>query len=218
MNKVFQSDRSKAIILIGATLGLLLTLFLVLINLPILQSVLGSDANQGPQTIENRREGQESTSVKATEDDEEITLQADFEVPVPAEYKGRDFDPFQYAQENGSLESISPRSTAAIVRDVHHMTHGAIVAKEKWGYLTLNDVNIFTLLTELAAVENLSFVEKQMVEMLSNWYHGDVGSIDEDHNFLWDWEDGTIGKATGMDWDGVEEDILQRAIKNGYKP
>lgn len=218
MNKVFQSDRSKAIILIGATLGLLLTLFLVLINLPILQSVLGSDENQGPQTIENRREGQESTSVKATEDDEEITLQADFEVPVPAEYKGRDFDPFQYAQENGSLQSISPRSTAAIVRDVHHMTHGAIVAKEKWGYLTLNDVNIFTLLTELAAVENLSFVEKQMVEMLSNWYHGDVGSIDEDHNFLWDWEDGTIGKATGMDWDGVEEDILQRAIKNGYKP
>jgi len=92
------------------------------------------------------------------------------------------------------------------------------VARDKWGYLTLNDENIFTILTELAAVENPSFVEKRMIEMLSNWYHGDVGSIDKDHNFLWDWEGGTIGKASGMDWDGVEEDILQRAVQNGYKP
>ncbi|NBG87866.1 hypothetical protein [Isachenkonia alkalipeptolytica] len=126
MKEVFHRDRFKAVLLSGVTLGLLLVLFLVLNNLPMLQSVLGNDENEGPREIESLREGEEGTSVEATEEEEEITLQADFKVPVPEDYRGRGFDPFQYVKENADVASISPRSTAAIVRDVHHMTHGRL--------------------------------------------------------------------------------------------
>lgn len=218
MKKILTNNRFKAILIVSVTLILILTSIFILNNSKVVQSVLGNNENEGLGEIENLREGEEGTSIETTEEDEEITLNADFEVKVPDRYKGRDFDPFQYAKDNADIDSISPRSTEAIVRDVHHMTHGAILAKDKWGYLTLNDENIFTILTELAAVDSPNIVEERMIHMLSNWYHGDVGSIDEDHNFLWDWEDGTIGKASGMSWDGVEEDILQRSIQNNYKP
>lgn len=218
MKETFKNHRVKAVLIASGGLLFLLICLWYIYPLPLLQSALGFRQNESLGAINTLREGEEASSIETTEEDEVIILKADFEVTVPETYMGRDFDPFQFAKENAPLDSLIPRSTEAIVRDVHHMTHGAIVAKEKWGYLTLNDENIFTLLTELSAVENQKPVERRMINMLSNWYHGDVASIDEDHNFLWDWEGGTIGKASGMDWNGVEEDILQRAIQNDYKP
>ncbi len=216
MRKLLDSDLFKIIVLGLLTAAIVL---IVVMNSSIfLDQVPGlGNESHAEEKNEDLREGEDSASIETTSEGEAITLNPDFEVKVPSRYMGKDFDPFEYAKQNADTEAISPRSTEAIVRDVHHMTHGAIVARDKWGYLTLNDENIFILLTELAAVVRRNHVEERMVDMLSNWYHGDVGAIARDHNFLWDWQGGTIGKANGMDWDSVEEDIVQRAIQNRFK-
>ncbi len=217
MKKLLDNDLFKFIVL-GVIIGAILLIVFTKSN-DLLGQIpdSGNENNEGIGGVEEIREGQDGSSIETTSEGEAITLNPDFEVKVPSRYMGRDFDPFEYAKQNNDTDSISPRSTAAIVRDVHHMTHGAIVAKDKWGYLTLNDENIFILLTELAAVDSRNHVERGMIDMLSNWYHGDVSGIDEDHNFLWDWQQGTIGEAKGMDWEGVEQEIIERAIENGYK-
>ncbi|MFL6558108.1 MAG: DUF6241 domain-containing protein, partial [Bacillus sp. (in: firmicutes)] len=87
-------------------------------------------------------------------------------------------------------------SQDAVIEVMHKMTHQKVKAKEKWGAIpmipdTINQVyNI---------VKNSEFKQKDdLLAILHKWKKGTFSEIDDDHNFFWTYQGGTVGKAYGI--------------------
>lgn len=83
----------------------------------------------------------------------------------------------------------------AVIQAMHEMSHQKVKAKEKWGAipLTQNTAN-----TVYDIVKNSDFKHKdQLLDIAGRWKNGDFSSIVQDHNYFWDLQGGTIGKAYG---------------------
>lgn len=99
----------------------------------------------------------------------------------------------------------------AVIEVMHKMTHQKIRAEQKWGAIpmipeTINDVFVI--------VSKSHFERKEeFLAILERWKNGDFSRADEDHNYLWSYEGGTIGKAYGI----MSESEEQEFIKNNFK-
>lgn len=85
-----------------------------------------------------------------------------------------------------------------ILRIMNEMTHQKVVADEKWGAIQMTKKRIDTL---IAVVENNKQDYEQayvLLEILHRWKDGDFSQIVQDHNTIWDLQDGTKGKATDV--------------------
>ncbi|MDQ6600549.1 DUF6241 domain-containing protein [Bacillus salipaludis] len=86
-------------------------------------------------------------------------------------------------------------SQEAVIEVMHKMTHQKVKAKEKWGAVpmipdTINQVyNI---------VKNSDFeLKSDLLAILEKWKVGNFEEIAEDHNYFWQQQGGTVGKAYG---------------------
>ena len=121
----------------------------------------------------------------------------------------KDVDKQQTAKIGGVQYDIGiddSSSQDAVIDVMHKMTHQKVKAKEKWGAIpmipdTINQVyNI---------VENSEFEDKDdLLAVLDKWKKGIFSEIDDDHNYFWTYQGGTIGKAYGIMGKSEEETFI----------
>lgn len=98
-----------------------------------------------------------------------------------------------------------------VIDVMHKMTHQKVRAEEKWGAIpmipeTINDVY------EVVSKSNFERKE-ELIEILERWKKGDFSQADEDHNYFWVYQGGTIGKAYGI----MSENEEKEFIRNNFK-
>lgn len=86
-------------------------------------------------------------------------------------------------------------SEEAVIQAMHEMSHQKVKAKEKWGAIPLTQ-NTANAVYDI--VNNSDFKHKdQLLEIAGRWKNGDFSSIVQDHNYFWELQGGTVGKAYG---------------------
>ncbi|MBD1221516.1 DUF6241 domain-containing protein [Virgibacillus halodenitrificans] len=79
---------------------------------------------------------------------------------------------------------------------IHGMTHQKVKAKEKWDFFEMHPKRIKWLLEGLEETKYKLGPDKQKYKnILKRWEQSDFSTIIEDHNFIWDENEGTVGKA-----------------------
>ena len=81
---------------------------------------------------------------------------------------------------------------------LHQMTHQKIVADKKRGAVEMSDENIGNMLKIVE--ENYDYYEHSdfYETTLMAWKDGDFSNAVSVHNTIWDWHNGTVGRATGL--------------------
>jgi hypothetical protein len=99
---------------------------------------------------------------------------------------------------------------------MHKMTHQKVRAEQKWGAIpmipeTINDVY------EVVAKSNFDRKE-DLLAILERWKKGDFSRADDDHNYFWTHQGGTIGKAYGLMSEKEEAEFIRNNFeKEGNK-
>ncbi|MEK3889622.1 DUF6241 domain-containing protein [Bacillus sp. FSL K6-3431] len=98
---------------------------------------------------------------------------------------------------------VNVNSSQDQVLDVmHKMTHQKIKAEDKWGAVPMIKSSIEGIYD---IVSQSDFEEKlALMEIVTRWKEGDFSKVDDDHNFFWGIQGGTLGKAFGI-MDETEE-------------
>ncbi|MFB5198566.1 DUF6241 domain-containing protein [Neobacillus sp. KR4-4] len=102
-------------------------------------------------------------------------------------------------------------SQEAVIDVMHKMTHQKVKAKEKWGAIPMIPDTINQVYT---IVENSEFAQKaDLLAILGNWKKGIFSEIDDDHNYFWTYQGGTVGKAYGIMSQSEEETFIRNNFK-----
>jgi len=87
-------------------------------------------------------------------------------------------------------------SEDAVVSVMHKMTHQKVKAEDKWGAIPMNPETIEQVYN---IVKNSQFQQKNgLLAILEKWKAGNFQQVDTDHNYFWQYQGGTIGKAYGI--------------------
>jgi uncharacterized protein YxeA len=107
---------------------------------------------------------------------------------------------------------INGDSTEGEIIDVmHKMTHQKVKASEKWGAIPMTDETINEVLN---IVTSSDYPHKEdLLSILDKWKNGQFKNVDSDHNYFWNYQGGTIGKAKGTLTSKEEEEF----IKNNFQ-
>lgn len=99
--------------------------------------------------------------------------------------------------ENVSGEEFSDdMSEGEVQQAIHNMSHQKVKADRKWGALEITPQHINRL---IEIVKNNDFENADLyLEILNSWKEGDFSNIVDDHNAIWELQDGTVGEATGV--------------------
>lgn len=118
------------------------------------------------------------------------------------------------AEENASQASQADTDEADMKEGqlqihLHHMTHQKITADKKRGAVEMTAENIENLLTIVQAnndyYEHSDFYESA----LTAWQQGDFSNAVHVHNTIWDWQGGTVGRATGLMTSEQEQQFVE---------
>ncbi|PFP22675.1 hypothetical protein COJ96_25255 [Bacillus sp. AFS073361] len=102
-------------------------------------------------------------------------------------------------------------SQEAVIEVMHKMTHQKVKAKEKWGAIPMIPDTINQVYT---IVKNSEFAQKaDLLAILGNWKKGIFSEIDDDHNYFWTYQGGTVGKAYGIMSQSEEETFIRNNFK-----
>ena len=173
---------------------------IVLIVTGIILAALIGVKYGGFELINNKAE---SVSVKKQEKVESQSIQD------PVHNKKKDVDKQQTAKIGGVQYDIGiddSSSQDAVIEVMHKMTHQKVKAKEKWGAIpmipdTINQV--------YDIVEKSEFEQKDdLLAILAKWKKGSFSEVDEDHNYFWTYQGGTIGKSYGVMSNSEEETFI----------
>jgi hypothetical protein len=86
---------------------------------------------------------------------------------------------------------------ANVLEILHNMTHQKVRSEEKWGFVHINEVNLFAVKEVLQA--NPAFNQNiDMLAMVMDWINNDFSNIVAEHNSIWKMKDGSVGKAYGI--------------------
>lgn len=89
-------------------------------------------------------------------------------------------------------------SEADMQKHIHHLAHNIVEADQKWGHLDMTVGNVENLL-EIAKANKETYAHaEQYINILTPWLDGDFRNGVYAHNFIWDLQGGTVGKATGL--------------------
>ena len=83
-----------------------------------------------------------------------------------------------------------------VIEVMHHMSHQKVKADDKWGAKpmipdTINEIYDIISKSDFPRKEELLAIAER-------WKNGDFSRADDDHNYFWDYQNGTIGKAYGL--------------------
>lgn len=102
------------------------------------------------------------------------------------------------ANETASSETEADMSEQKLQIHLHHMTHQKVTAPKKIGAVEMTPANIDSLLTIVQA--NTDYYEHSdfYLAALTAWQQGDFSNAVNVHNTIWEWQEGTVGRATGL--------------------
>jgi len=127
--------------------------------------------------------------IGSTEEEQEVDY-SDMEV-VETSTQNTGSNPFS---DDISQEEMND---AYFQKYIHGMSHQKVEAPQKWSFYELTQERVEWLLVALdGSMEVKNKYEYKQI--LSKWYHGDFSTVDEDHNLVWEMQNGNIGKASGI--------------------
>ncbi|WML40039.1 DUF6241 domain-containing protein [Neobacillus sp. OS1-2] len=102
-------------------------------------------------------------------------------------------------------------SQDAVIDVMHKMTHQKVKAEDKWGAIPMSQDTI----SQVSEIVSTSTFERKgdLLKILDRWKNGDFSHADDDHNYFWSYQGGTIGKAYGT----LNNDEENEFIKNNFK-
>lgn len=89
-----------------------------------------------------------------------------------------------------------------VIQVMHAMSHQKVIAEPKWGAVPLTKAN-------MEVIRDIVYLK----EIIERWLAEDFSKIDEDHNYFWKLQDGTVGKATGILTAKEEKAYIERAYQ-----
>ncbi|WP_338751225.1 DUF6241 domain-containing protein [Bacillus sp. FJAT-52991] len=100
-------------------------------------------------------------------------------------------------QETEETNEVTVNSIEQEVLDVmNKMTHQFVIADDKWGAVEMTPERIDQL-TEIVSVNDYPNKER-ILSILEKWKKGNFETVDDDHNVIWNMQDGNIGEAKGV--------------------
>ncbi|KAB7665875.1 DUF6241 domain-containing protein [Bacillus sp. B1-b2] len=100
--------------------------------------------------------------------------------------------------EDLALEYPSDMSELDVQDVIHKMSHTKVHAEEKWGYIVPTQEKIDRILA-VVKENSAEYDESDLyISILERWSAGDFSNAVEDHNDIWNLQDGTIGEATRL--------------------
>ncbi|MGR9048647.1 DUF6241 domain-containing protein [Halobacillus faecis] len=116
-------------------------------------------------------------------------------------------------KEIKAVEEDGIPSERSFMQELHEMTHQKVRANEKHGSQQMTSEQIDRMLGILKSVEetedhyeHFGFYKKS----LEAWDKGDFSNAVTVHNTIWEWQNGTIGRATGLMNEEEEREYIQR--------
>ncbi|MDQ0232101.1 DUF6241 domain-containing protein [Metabacillus malikii] len=93
---------------------------------------------------------------------------------------------------------------------IHGMSHQKIKADKKWGFIPLTSDRVSRLL-EIVEANKANYKHSTVyLEILNRWAKKDFSRVDKDHNEIWELQNGTIGRATGILSSEEEMEFIQK--------
>ncbi|WP_010283646.1 DUF6241 domain-containing protein [Bacillus timonensis] len=103
-----------------------------------------------------------------------------------------------------------------VVQVMHHMTHQKVKADKKWGAKPMIPKTINEIYD---VISNSNFARKEdLLAIAERWKNGDFSRVDDDHNYFWDYQNGTIGKAYGLLSESEERRFIINNFGDEYLP
>lgn len=81
---------------------------------------------------------------------------------------------------------------------IHHMTHQHVVADKKWGSVETTPQNIKNLLAIVQSNQDAYEHSDFYIQTLEQWQDGNFNNAVGVHNTIWNWQGGTVGRATDL--------------------
>ncbi|GGE64132.1 DUF6241 domain-containing protein [Priestia taiwanensis] len=85
---------------------------------------------------------------------------------------------------------------SAVIDMMHKMTHQKVKADQKWGAIPMSVENATKVRDAIKASDFKNKVA--LLEIAERWVQRDFSKVDQDHNYFWKIQGGTIGKAEGI--------------------
>ncbi|MGG4197685.1 DUF6241 domain-containing protein [Peribacillus frigoritolerans] len=136
---------------------------------------------QNAKNYEERRESRSTPVEILNKDDEEAEMEEQ-----TSEIGG--------VQDETGLTQNSTQEEVMYV--MHHMTHQKVIAEEKWGAVEMNSENINAVYD--IVVDSDFMLKGDLLNIVSGWKEGNFDNVAQDHNYFWEYQNGTVGKATGI--------------------
>jgi hypothetical protein len=93
-----------------------------------------------------------------------------------------------------------------VIEVMHKMTHQKVKADEKWGAIPMVPDTINRV---YEIVNNSDYDRKdQLLAILEKWKAGNFAAVDDDHNYFWQYQGGTVGQAHGILSKAEEETFI----------
>ncbi|MDN3019749.1 DUF6241 domain-containing protein [Paenibacillus sp. BSR1-1] len=132
----------------------------------------------------------------------------------------------QKTDEGESVIQIQDKNSEEIAKDfpsnmseddirdaIHLMSHQKVVADKKWGAIPLTKKRVNRLL-EVVKENQANYKNTDIYySILKRWAKGDFSRVDEDHNEIWDLQEGTVGKAKRIASSKEERDFIEENFK-----
>lgn len=85
-----------------------------------------------------------------------------------------------------------------VMNTIHYMSHQKVEASQKWGALRITKENVLLLDQVIEEHKEDLIAYSVYRDILDRWIAGDFSQAVDDHNDIWEMQDGSIGKATGL--------------------
>ena len=103
---------------------------------------------------------------------------------------------FKASTPDGEMPAYESMSEVELLQEVHGMTHQKVKAEQKWGSSEVTRDKVIKL---NEVVKNKEFknnrIRSMLLKILEPWTNGDFSNALTAHNDIWEYKDGTIGKA-----------------------
>ncbi|GAE93296.1 hypothetical protein JCM21714_2367 [Gracilibacillus boraciitolerans JCM 21714] len=99
-------------------------------------------------------------------------------------------------------------SESAYMDTLHQMTHQKIYADQKWGAVEITEERMELMLN---IAEESNFTHRDFyIETLTSWQNDNFSNAVEVHNYIWEQQNGTIGRATRMLTDEEQQQYIEK--------
>ncbi|MGX6446146.1 DUF6241 domain-containing protein [Neobacillus sp. K501] len=96
-------------------------------------------------------------------------------------------------------EKYETFSEGQLIQEVHDMSHQKVHADQKWGASEITEDKVLLL---IEAIKSTQFEKESTKDMLlatlESWSVGNFSNAVKDHNLIWAYQKGNVGKATRL--------------------